>query len=46
MFLIEILIIKKKNICGYNILLIIFFVSVKVIFGGLVDVKGEKFINC
>lgn len=45
MFLIEILIIKKKN-CGYNILLIIIFVSVKVIFGGLVDVKGEKFINC
>lgn len=45
MFLIEILIIKK-NICGYSILLIIIFVSVKVIFGGLVDVKGENFINC
>lgn len=33
---------KKKFLC----LLIIIFVSVKVIFGGLVDVKGENFISC
>lgn len=45
MLLIETLTIKKKT-RGYNIPLIIIFVSAKVIFGGPVDAKGEKFTNC
>lgn len=45
MLLIETLTIKK-NTLGYNIPLIIIIVIAKVIFGGPVDAKGEKFTNC